>query len=32
VAQLERILSQRQRSWFVIVRRGSRLLQLQWAG
>jgi Do/DeqQ family serine protease len=32
VAQLEGILRQRQRSWFVIVRRGNRMLQLQWAG
>ena len=32
VTQLEGILRQRQRSWFVVVRRGNRLLQLQWAG
>jgi Do/DeqQ family serine protease len=32
VAQLEGILRQRQRGWFVLVRRGNRILTLQWAG
>jgi Do/DeqQ family serine protease len=32
VAELERALSQRQRGWLVVVKRGGRVLQLQLAG
>jgi Do/DeqQ family serine protease len=32
VAQLESVLKQRQRGWFIVVRRGNRVLQLQLGG
>jgi Do/DeqQ family serine protease len=32
VADLERALNQRQNLWFVMVKRGQQVLQLQWAG